>query len=375
MRDLLRSVWSEPRPAPPPRQPVGRDRLLVAVVVLLVGVEWVLRPDLPWRTFSAVLLVLLAPTLLLRRTRPLVAVAVAFWGSLLASAVSQGDGLQNYTAAALLLLPFALFRWGSGREIVLGSFVMLTKLAAAGALRFVDLLAGVAVLVAVSALGAASRYRASARVRILDRVRLAEREALARDLHDTVAHHVSAMAIRAQAGIATAPVRPEAAVEALHVIESEAARTLAELRSMVGVLRSNEPAALVPAPGLGDLPRLAEPDGAPRVDVVVAPDVGDLAPGVGAAVFRLAQEAVTNARRHARRPTVVEVRVSADGDVVHLRVHDDGAATPPRRPDGGGFGLVGMAERARLLGGTCAAGPDPAGGWTVTAVLPRPVTP
>jgi signal transduction histidine kinase len=96
---------------------------------------------------------------------------------------------------------------------------------------------GFAVLLASVALGEAFRYRAGARVRGLDQMRLLEREGLARDLHDTVAHHVSAIAIRAQAGLATAASHPDAATDALQVIEAEASRTLAEMRSMVRVLR------------------------------------------------------------------------------------------------------------------------------------------
>jgi signal transduction histidine kinase len=100
----------------------------------------------------------------------------------------------------------------------------------------------------------------------------------------------------------------------------------------------------------------------------VSGDVDDLGPGVGAALYRLAQESVTNAVRHARGATRVEVLVTADDRSVHLRVSDDGDAAPP---PAAGYGIPGMIERADLLGGRCAAGPDPAGGWTVTAVLPR----
>jgi signal transduction histidine kinase len=234
-----------------------------------------------------------------------------------------------------------------------------------------DVLGALAVLFAVSAVGAAVRYRARARARELDQVKLVERERLARDLHDTVAHHVSAMAIRAQAGLVTAETRPDAATDALRVIESEATRALAEMRALVRVLRTGEPAQLTPGPSVADLAQLAGPSrGGPAVDVELAGDLGGLSPSVGAAIYRLAQEAVTNARRHARHATRVEVRVSADDRSVRLRVTDDGDAAA--RADGEtGFGLVGMAERAGLLGGTCEAGPGPERGWTVTAVLPR----
>ena len=92
---------------------------------------------------------------------------------------------------------------------------------------------------------------------MLEQVKLLERERLARDLHDTVAHHVSAMAIRAQAGLATMATQPDAAGEALRVIEAEASLALAEMRTMVRVLRRDVPADLAPSPVIADIERLA----------------------------------------------------------------------------------------------------------------------
>jgi signal transduction histidine kinase len=102
----------------------------------------------------------------------------------------------------------------------------------------------------------------------------------------------------------------------------------------------------------------------------VAGDVEDLPAPIGTAIFRLAQESVTNARRHARNATRIDVSVVADHHAVRLQVTDDGEAAQARAATGG-FGLAGMIERAGLVGGTCEAGPGPVRGWTVTAVLPR----
>ena len=110
-----------------------------------------------------------------------------------------------------------------------------------------------------AALGAAMRYRTRSRLRESDQVRLREREQLARELHDTVAHHVSAIAIRAQAGRTVAASRPDAAVDALEVIEEAASRTLAELRALVGALRDGEEADLAPQRGVADIARLGPP--------------------------------------------------------------------------------------------------------------------
>ncbi|MGM1064465.1 sensor histidine kinase [Saccharothrix sp. Mg75] len=372
MHDLLRSLWDEPRPPHPP-SPTRWDRALIAVLVAAVVLESALRTDLASPVFSAVITAGLLPTLLWRRTRPLHAVVVAFGVCAVVPPVTDLQPELN-SMAYLLLLPFALYRWGSGREAALGSLVLLANLGSSwafGAVGLGDSLGGAVVLCTACAFGAALRYRVRARTRELEQVALLERERLARDLHDTVAHHVSAMAIRAQAGLATAAAHPDAAVDALRVIESEASRALAEMRAMVRVLRADEPVDLAPTPHVADLRRLAaRPHPGPEVDVQVVGDVEDLPPSVGTAVYRLAQESVTNALRHARHATRIAVRVVADDRSVHLRVSDDGES-PARPATVRGHGLIGMAERAGLLGGTCEAGPDPDRGWTVTAVLPR----
>jgi signal transduction histidine kinase len=349
--------------------------VLVAVLVPVAVLEGVLRPGLPFRALSVAVTVGLVAALLWRRTRPLLMVSVVFVVLGVLSVLTAGAVPQMYSGACVLVLPYALFRWGSGREAVIGSAVVLVKVdvsALPGVTRPASVAVGFAFLFSAMALGAALRFRARARMNELDQVKLLERERLARDLHDIVAHHVSAIAIRAQAGLATSASRPDAAVEALRIIEAEASRTLAEMRGMVRILRRNEPATLAPSPSIADLERLAGRDRAgPLVDVAVSGDLADVPPSVGAAVYRLVQESVTNARRHARHATRIEVRVAADDSSVRLRVSDDGDTGLLRLTGSPGYGLVGMIERAQLLGGTCEAGPDPGQGWTVTAVLPR----
>jgi signal transduction histidine kinase len=236
-----------------------------------------------------------------------------------------------------------------------------------------DVIGAYTVVSLAGALGFTFRYRGRARMRELDQVKLLERERLARDLHDTVAHHVSAMAIRAQAGLATAATDPTAAADALRLIEAEAARTLAEMRTMVRALRRDEAAELAPNPRVTDLRQLAGTveGGGPPVAVDLVGDIDDLQPAVDAAIFRLAQESVTNARRHARHATRIQVCVAADETSVRLKVSDDGDINASRPAPAPGYGLIGMIERADLLGGTCEAGPNPDRGWTVSAVLPR----
>ncbi|BCB90275.1 hypothetical protein Psuf_075880 [Phytohabitans suffuscus] len=250
MHPRLRAILAEPRaPLAPAR--VWRDWALIAVFAPAIVLEGVFRPDLPWRAGCVVVALALLPTLLWRRTQPLAMVAVAYGVTAVGPFVLPGDPCHMYSTGFLLLLTYALFRWGGGREAVAGSAFVAAKVAfagVAGAIGGGEVIAGFAVMFGVATLGVAVRFRASARLRELDRAKLLERERLARDLHDTVAHHVSAMAIRAQAGIAASATQPDAAVEALRVIEAEASRALAEMRAMVRVLRRDQPADLAPSP-------------------------------------------------------------------------------------------------------------------------------
>ncbi|MEV0230631.1 sensor histidine kinase [Nonomuraea sp. NPDC050786] len=369
---VFRSVWNEPRPPDPPLR-VWRDWALVGVLVPLAVLEGVLRPELPWRAVAVAVTLALVPTLLWRRTRPLLMLAVVFATTNLAPLFTGGVRSETYTLVFVLIVVYAVFRWGSGREAAIGLAIMLVSVGISVAcygLVPADAVAAFAVMFSAIALGLAVRYRTGARMRELEQVKLLEREQLARDLHDTVAHHVSAMAIRAQAGLATAPSRPEAATEALRVIEAEASRTLAEMRAMVRLLRRNEPAELAPGRQIADLEQLAgRTRVGPSVDVEISGDVDGLPPSVGSAIFRIAQESVTNARRHARHATRIAIQVAADDTSVRLRVSDDGETSSAHSMPG--YGLIGMIERAGLLGGTLQAGPNPDRGWTVTAVLPR----
>ena len=366
---LLRSAWGAPAAAPAPPRRVWRDWVLLVVVATLAVVEGIVRTDLTQPVVSVLGVVAIAPTVLWRRTRPLFMLVLAVVLTTPLELVLP-DPVLN-TSVFVVVLVYALYRWGYGRDLVLGSGILLGSLGLTFLRdgRFDDVIGGFALLLSVAVLGAVFRARAGAQQRNLDRIRMLEREHLARDLHDTVAHHVSAIAIRAQAGIAMAVRDPDAATDALGVIEAEAAKTLSELRSMVRVLRQHESAELAPSPGLSDIDQLAgtRPGGV-KVSVRVAGDDGSIPPPVAAAVFRLAQESVTNALRHARQVTRVDVVIGVDEGGVRVNVTNDGDVAASPNP---GFGIIGMMERAALLGGTCQSAPAPGGGWAVTAALPR----
>ncbi len=375
--NALRSLWAEPRAAAVPER-VSRDWVLVGVLMVTALLEGVLRDDVAWRPVVTIVAVGLAPVLLWRRTHPLVCVVVGFGTGMALGLASQLAGIPGVglnTMIYILVLPYALVRWGSGRQIVIGLAVVLVAAVVSIATDYsgpAELFGGFGVLVAAAAGGAAFRYRAESRRRALDQIRSQERVALARELHDIVAHHVSAIAVQAQAGRAMARQRPEAGLEALAAIEGEASRTLAEMRAMVRVLRDGAPAEYAPQPGVAHLMSLARRDSVPVVDVELPGDLDELPLQVDTAVYRLAQEALTNALRHARNASRVEIRVVEGAGRLRLRVTDDGRIDPARSASHG-FGLLGMTERVQLLGGTLRAGPAPEGGWTVDAELPTEV--
>lgn len=352
-------------------RPPGRaDVIVVTFVGVLAVVEvTLLRPDLDRRWLALAAFLVWLPTLLVRRTRPLLMTAAFAVVSATLVVIGWRSGLvpaDLNTAVVGLLIPYSLTRWANGRDAVFGLGLFLLVAGTSLITQYLvpaDRIGGAAVVVAAAAVGAAQRTRAMLRTRQLDDVRQLERERLARDLHDTVAHHLTAIAITAQAGLAVADTRPEAAADALRRIDEEATRTLAETRTVLRMLRTEE----APDRPLDDLTGLAAHAGpGPEVTVSIAEDL-ELSPTVAAAVHRIAQEAVANARRHAMGATSVRVEVSTERDDIVLTVTDDGR---PTARSGRGFGILGMTERATLLGGHLEAGPAPGGGWQVTAVLP-----
>jgi signal transduction histidine kinase len=199
--------------------------------------------------------------------------------------------------------------------------------------------------------------------------RQSERDAIARELHDVVAHHVTGIVVQAQAARLVAATHPDVTADALSSIERAGAEALSSMRAMVGALRADRgDAPIAPTATLDDIRQLATCAGmAPPVTVSLDAAAERLPSSVTASLHRVAIEAVTNARRHATGATAVDVAVACSPRHVTLSVTNDGAVVTDRRQ---GFGLVGIAERVAALGGRFEAGPRPSGGWAVTAVLP-----
>jgi signal transduction histidine kinase len=199
-----------------------------------------------------------------------------------------------------------------------------------------------------------------------------ERARIARELHDVVAHAISVIVLQARGGRRMLADAPDETRSALDAIERAGEQALAEMRRLLGMLReADERVALAPQPGLARLTDLADEVGAAGlpVDVRVEGDALELPPGVDVSAYRIVQEALTNALKHAgtARATVV---VRYAGDAVELEVADDGAGNG--HGGGSGQGLVGLRERVAVYGGVLEAGAQPEGGYRVRARLPLP---
>jgi signal transduction histidine kinase len=220
-----------------------------------------------------------------------------------------------------------------------------------------------------------------------------ERARIAREMHDVVSHNIQVMVTLADAASLAQATDPARAAETLQEVSSTGRQALTDMRRMLGVLRDEPtPAAAVgSAPTEGnDRPPLAPQPGLPELDALVERVRGtgldvsvhrrgqpfEVSGAAGLTVYRVVQEALTNALKHAEGPTSVQVQMTFSDPDVAVRVTDDGQAkvTVPASPastptPGGGHGLAGMAERAASFGGTLRAGPRSEGGWEVEAVL------
>ena len=292
------------------------------------------------------------------------ALIVAFF-----SAVLQG---QRVAAIASLVIGYGFSVWNAS-----GEFDLL-------------LLAGLVTLLSVAELSRALNARAAAdrrgRAEATARRVSEERVAIARDLHDVVAHSISVINVQANTALHLMDRQPERAREALTAIREVSGQALAEFGTVLGALRDTSGtldgagdggAPLAPVPGVARLDELAARARSAGFAVSVAAEgpVRQLPAGVDAAAYRIVQEALTNAVRHSAGRSANVLLRYGDDDLV-IEVDDDGTGTRAGEGksgaagQGAGNGLTGMAERARALGGSLDAGPRPGGGFRVLAKLP-----
>ena len=208
----------------------------------------------------------------------------------------------------------------------------------------------------------------------------AERARIARELHDVVAHNVSVMVVQADGAAYVLDASPDQARQALETISGTGRQALAEMRRLLGVLRTGEPGEAsdyVPQPDVEQIDELVESargSGLP-VDFKVVGSARQLPSGVELTAYRIVQEALTNTRKHGGPDVGASVRLTYFDDGLGLLVEDDGRGAQRELyedggADGSGHGLIGMRERVGMVGGTLDAGPRPGGGFRISALLP-----
>ncbi|HZE38348.1 MAG TPA: histidine kinase [Stackebrandtia sp.] len=284
--------------------------------------------------------------------------------------------------ALLVLLVWAVRRWGARRGR-LGTCLLLAAIVAMP-LRADGVKSAVVLevllmpmLVTGVVLGIYLYSVDSRRRRALTEVRRGERMELARELHDFVAHHVTGIVVQAQAARYIADDDPARARESFAAIEKAGIEALTSMRRMVAMMREEDSGAGTRP--LGDLSQTSElvsafSLGDTFASLYISPDVtaDTLAPEVAASVHRIVRESLTNIRKHAATATSVVVAISAVRDGVEVAVRDDGQGNKRSLLGGvgGGYGLAGLSERVRAIGGQFHAGTRPEGGWEVVAMLP-----
>ncbi|SNS58146.1 sensor histidine kinase [Actinomadura mexicana] len=320
---------------------------------------------------------------------PLAAWRVAAAGLLLTVFVRHGEGFMPWPVTAILALVVVLFFVGVGaaRQTTVGVgavtivgvlvpavlfgmpgwFGMILAAIAAITLTFGDAVGG-----RHSAMEELGRREEQHRRDLARQAVLEERARIARELHDVVAHHMSVIAMQAEAAPYKIPELPDAARQTFEVVRDAAREALTETRRVVGLLRADdEGAERAPQPGLERLDDLV--GAARRSGLAVASAVvgmpRPLHAGVDLSAYRIVQESLSNAARYAPGSRVhVEVRYGAE--TLTVSVTDDGARSTPEESHGGGHGLVGMRERVAMLDGSLDAGPREGAGWLVVAELP-----
>ena len=347
---------------------------------------WVVIPVVPFVVLP----------LLMRRRYPFAA-PLAVW--LIAAGLSSIDGKLVTSIGVLFAAGMAAaFLLGNLQNAVEGRIGLVVTLAAAAIVVYNDPNHGGAEFLVTPGLfaiawlaGFALRERSaqaeSSEERALEAERelLAERVRIARELHDVLAHSLSQINVQAGVGLHLMDKQPDKAKEALASIKETSKTALDEVRTVLGVLRAEggaDPnAPLVPEPDLSRLPGLVASMTTQGLEVRLDDRLGDenVPKPVQLALYRIAQESLTNITRHAEGATRATISLERRDDVYRLEVRDDGAAAgsggaaggaSATAPESGGRGLLGMRERAELLGGHLTAGPADGGGFEVVAELP-----
>ncbi len=360
--------------------------IALALTAWMVGEVWVenLRPT----AVVAPLMVVAGLALIWRRPFP-IPVALVLVAAMLGQTAA---GMSMHTAVAPVMAAF-LASWSIGayedrRRAIIGLTLLVCGVwvsMGVDALRGTDhwggtdfpYIGGLVLTPGILGVAFGARTRslraAEARSRELELERreavASERARIARELHDVIAHTMSVMTVQAGAAEEMLRVDPARALEPVRAVQEAGRQALVEMKRLVGVLREDHAElGLAPQPGLADVERLVGQvrDAGLRVDLCVEGEPRPLPLGVDLSAYRVVQEALTNALKHAGgAPAVVTIRYGESD--LEVEVTDDGRHFDARE---GGHGLVGMRERVGIFGGTFDAGPRETGGFAVRALLP-----
>ena len=372
----------------------GRPWLFDMVVVLAVFVYNSMLVGLPryvpdglWPGIGVVLAVGLCAPYLLRRRYPLSVFGIILLTAWLQLALGVGVLAADIMLAFALYNVAARFRWPV--SVPVAGAVVFWVLVAVVPQMYSSLSLPFVVVVVAWTWGTTARIRRDyveglkERARQLERdkesqariVAAEERARIAREIHDIVSHSLGVVVVMAEGASLKVQTEPERAEQAMLTVRDTGRNALAEMRRMLDVLRDEEPGAHAPQPGIAQLGPLIEESKASGlpVEMTMQGEPVEVPDGVNLAVYRVVQEALTNARRHAG-PLLskVAVRLRYEDGLLEVRVSDDGhglGAVPNSEP-GGGRGLVGMCERVAAYGGELRTGPRPGGGFEVVATLP-----
>jgi signal transduction histidine kinase len=364
--------------------PVTADRVLAVVLTVAAQLEvWLGNGNGAdaHRTVAAAVSLLATSSVAVRRRRPLQVGVLVAWAFAVQLGV-WGDPQIMAASIAYFCALYALTVWTSPRGFALGVGLVLlsfpvtvlgpngVRVASAALFTIVTLV----VIVLVRRVVGDRERRAQLAERERD---LAAREAvveerarIARELHDAIAHNVSMMVVQAGAERRVLGGDGSSTGEVLETIEQIGRGALTEMRRLVGMLRSDNGDPLAPQPGLADLATLATQvcEAGLPVELVVEGERRELPVGIELSAYRIVQEALTNALKHAG-DAHAKVLVRYGADSLELEILDDGAGAAPR-VSSGGHGLVGMRERVALYGGRFDAGRRPNGGFGVRVLLP-----
>ncbi|MGD7707404.1 sensor histidine kinase [Microlunatus sp. Y2014] len=364
-----------------------------AVFLLLGALLWSGTAG-PWAIWGDLLLcAAVAP----RMHRPWLSLALAALGGCILLLVTGGP---TFGLVAVPIVTYSVARWG-GHHVARALWVVMAFASFAAPIRwywgvllgsssfaaFAMFVMCAMVVVSAYAVGRARRSilvtraerlhadRERERHQLVEREQalrmsaVAERTRIARELHDIVAHSLAVITVQADGGRAMAATKPELAADVLGTIAETSRSSLAEMRSMVRLLRGEgeESGDFVPAPGLDDLPELVSRT--PNATLYTEGPVPLVGESLGLTTYRVVQESLTNVLKHAGPTARANVFLTYQPELIMVEVTDDGrgAATPP---DGQGNGIRGMRERVDLHGGTLDARPRIGGGFVVRATLP-----